>query len=273
MKGRLFLFVMITSAAHVLCAADRIVVEPKDARLTFRAGLYALPDIQTKLRVDYRDLAGTDINFNETLGGESSLNLLRADLQWQVNDSHRLSASWFDISLDGRRTLAIPIIVGQDRYEIGADVSSQLRTNVFKLDYAYTFYSGPRGTLRGIVGAHVIDFDFKIGVSNRSTLNLNESYDTLAPLPVFGLEYTYRFSEKWSILTSAQAFALTLDKQRIEGALYDVVLAGEYSPSRRVAYGLGINRFVIDAKFGSGDFEYDLRHEYMGILGYVSFKW
>jgi hypothetical protein len=245
----------------------------RPALFTLRVGLYTLPDIQTKLRVDYKDLLGTDIDFKDTLGGEDSISLARTDLAWQFANRHRVNLSWFDISLEGQRELKIPIIVGDESYEVGANIKSNLRTNVIKLDYGYTFYAGEKTRATVTLGAHVVDFDFTIGPREKTSTSVEKSFNTVAPLPVFGLEFSRRLSDKWKIVAAGQAFALTLDDEQIDGNFFDAYAAAEYQAWKHVALGAGVNHFSIDAKFGDDDFLYDLRHKYTGILLYGAVTW
>ncbi|MEH6355148.1 MAG: hypothetical protein V7760_03875 [Marinobacter sp.] len=77
-----------------------------------------------------------------------------------------------------------------------------------------------------------------------STVGSVESNDLTTPLQVIGLRGEYRFADRWALRGSGEIFAV--DYGDYEGSLYDVFVGLDFSTTKTIAFGVGINAVELD---------------------------
>ncbi len=237
-------------------------------KFTVRLGAFLLSNINTKLRLSNSSGQGGDlVDFTNTLGGDDSLNVLRLDGEWQFAAKHKVQLSFFDIDQSASRVLNTSIMWGDQVYPVSATVNSQFRTTVYKLNYAYVFYSTPVHEISGLIGLHITGFKSSIGTSALGSL---ESVSVTAPLPIFGLEWKARLTDQLTSHVSYQYFGISLE-DKYSGNLSDFQAMLDYHLSQHWSVGAGYNRFVLRASVtGARQRELTMRHDYHGLMLFVS---
>lgn len=231
-----------------------------------RLGAFMVTNIETTLDLETKGgRTNRLVDFVDTLGGESSATVFRADASWRFADAHSINASWFDIDLRASRRLTLDVEFGDEVFPVGTDVVSRFRTNVYKLDYSYSFWRTPEHEVSGMIGGHVVLLDSSI---TARSLSLEEDFATTAPLPVLGLAWQARWTPRLSTRLAVQLFQLSLDEGKYDGQLSDFLLAAEYKLREQVGVGLGFNRFDLKVEMFEGPFRLELRHAYNGVLLY-----
>ncbi|MDH4096597.1 MAG: hypothetical protein OEV81_17630 [Betaproteobacteria bacterium] len=241
--------------------------EPLPDRLMLRLGGYSVNDAEQLVRLDANNApVGAYIDFAETLGGETSTNVIRLDGRYRFDDRHALGFAWYTLKFDGHRVLQTDISWGDVDFATGTTVDSKIEFDVYKINYQYSLYNKPEVELGALVGLHVMGTSIGInavGISQARTESLT------APLPVWGLFARYNFTPRLMTYFNYQFFFVNYD-DRVKGGLQDFLLGLEYRATRTLGLGAAFNRFGInlEAKEDAATLFYD--SSWTGLMLYGS---
>ena len=209
-----------------------------------RFGGYQIKGANTIMRLDANNApVGAYIDFEETLGGETRATLFRLDGLYRFNDRHSLGFSWYDIKFTGSRFLTQDIIWSGQTYSINTQVDSEIRFNVYKLNYQYSLFHNEKAELGASFGLHIMKFFAGISASG---IGQSNSESITAPLPVFGLYADYNFTPRFSAFYNYQFFFINY-QDKVRGGLQDFLIGLEYRLFRNVSLGAAYNRFGLGA--------------------------
>lgn len=248
--------------------AAAVPVEEADT-VSLKLGMFMVTDINTKLslRTDSGG-GGTLIDFGDTLGGETSADIFRFDVNWTIKGPHHLLGSWYDINLDGHRVIDRQINWGDQTYPVNATVDSSFDTSIYKISYGYTFRRGQMHEYSALVGLHVMRLGTRLSLAGSSSSASTEGFDVTAPLPAFGLAWTAHWTDRIQTQAIIQYFGISLD-DKIEGHFMDFLVSAEYRLSKHFSLGAGFNRFDLDVDATRGPLTLSLENTYNGFLLYV----
>jgi len=231
-----------------------------------RLGAFLVTNINTTVSLTTDSGAGGDIiDFGDTLGGETSVNVFRADVDWYVSGPHRVQGAWYDINLTGHRVIDRDIHFGDETYPINATVDSGFRTNIYKISYGYTFHRGQKHEFTGLIGAHVMSLETSLTAAN---IGRAERFDVTAPLPAFGIGWTAHWTRRFETRAIVQYFGISYE-DKIEGKFVDVLLAAEYRLSKYFSVGAGYNYFDLNVDAHRGPLTLSVSDSYDGFLVYL----
>ncbi len=244
------LFAASLVTALVLAGAVRAEAaeEKLPDKFSLRLGGYNVRNANTIARLDANNApVGAYVDFNETLGGESTATVVRLDGLYRFNAHHGLDFSWYDLKFTGSRAVARDIEWGGQTYPVGAQVDSLLQFNVYKLSYQYSLFHNEEVELGALFGFHVMRVS--AGISGTSTTGTNESQSqaVTAPLPVWGLFAEYKFTPRFSAFYNYQFFFMNYE-DKVSGGLQDFLFGLEYRLFRNFALGAAYNRFALHLK-------------------------
>ncbi len=239
-----FIGVMMLLAGATRVSAEEALPE----RFMLRVGGYTVSNADTVVRLDANNLPiGTYVDFNETLGGDTRATVVRADGMFRFNDKHALGFSWYQLKFTGSRVLSQEIQWGDQTYLLGAQVDSELKFDVYKLNYRYSLYHNDEVELGASAGFHVMRLSASLISNSTSGINQSQSEAVTAPLPAFGLFAKYNFTPRFSVYYDYQAFFISY-QDKVRGGLQDFLLGVEYRLFRNIALGAAYNRFALNAK-------------------------
>ena len=219
--------------------------EPLPDRFMLRLGGYRVQNAETIVRLDSNQFAvGTYIDFAETLGGETEATVGRLDGYFRFNENHAIGFSWYDLKFTGQRVLSRDIVWGDVTYPVTAQVDSELRFDVYKLNYRYSLHNDEKVELGVSAGLHVMRAAAAISAQQ---LGETQSEAVTAPLPEFGIFAQYRFTPRFSTFFDYQAFFISY-QDKFRGGLQDFILGFEYRLLRHLSLGAAYNRFALNAK-------------------------
>lgn len=149
-------------------------------------------DFNTELQVSTPAVIGAILSLEDELGVSQSASVLRADMQYKFNRRNGLQLSYYDIRRDGEKTIPNDIIVGGVTIPAGS-VETEFDTLILKFNYQYNFVAEPRV----LIGASIGVFWINLQTSIRSqTVNIEQSFEGNAPLPVLGLHGSYALAAR-----------------------------------------------------------------------------
>ena len=163
---------------------------------------------------------------------------------------------------------------------VSADAVVTDDSKFFYLSYDHIFFEDDRSSIIGIVGIHTIDLRYGIDADARFFLPGEEdpeqaSFDAqtniIAPLPLFGVEFNFAFSPKWSV--SAKTELVGGKYQDISAALFNSRFSVIWGFSKHVGLTMGYTYFDAVIEIDESDTETRIDYGYTGAqLGlYLSF--
>ena len=203
------------------------------------------------LRVDSDTLGrGTEIDMEDDLGFDKTLETVRFDATWRFLPRHRASFSVYQFSRDASRTLNRTIQYGDRVFVIDATVASEFDMTVYKASYAYSVIQNAEFDLGLSAGLHLMDMKSSIAVTG---LGVSESAELLAPLPVLGLRGAWAITPTVFLKANLDVFAISIDDTR--GRFTDALVALEYNAFEHFGVGIGYNRVYMNIKADGDKFD------------------
>ena len=235
------------TAAIVLATAQGVGAQESAGdsgqdRFTYRVGAQLFGNFSSRIRIDSETLGrGTEILLEEDLSLENSLQILRLDGAYRFNERHGINASFYDIKRDGGNTISTEIQFGDEIFPIDTNVATMFRQGIIKLAYNYMFLNRPKLNLGLSVGVHTMKLKSEVVATDGSRAQARR---TDAPLPVIGIQGSYRFLPKWRVVGSTEWFDIQSGDS--QGTFLDALFSIEYDISDRYGIGFGFNRFELD---------------------------
>jgi hypothetical protein len=237
-----------------------------DDRFSISLGAF-ITDRDTNTQLNSETLGkGTEIDFEEDLGLDSSDTVFRLDGHYRFNQKHRLNFSVFDLSRDSSATIQRDIQFGDEIFLIDTVVNTEFDITIIRLTYTYSFWQRDNGYLGVTLGAHVADS--KIGLAEQN-LGQSEISEITAPLPVLGLRGEYEITDRLTLTAVGEFFMVEFDD--VDGSLVDLYVGIDYQVIEHVAVGLGFNSVNLDVDASKNDFSGSLDWRYEGALLFFKF--
>jgi hypothetical protein len=233
-----------------------------------------LIDFDTDASLDSETLGrGTDIDFENDLGLTSNQTRTRLEGYWRMAPKHRLDFAGYFYSRKAERALDKQIQWGDVVYDVGAEMETEVKSQLFKIDYKYSF-----------VRTSKLEFAFSAGLSTiltkaelagqgtvsggGSATFERSSKSVVAPIPVFGLHGEWCMHGNLYLRGGAEYFAVNVSGW--EGKVTDLRGSMDWYPFKHFGFGAGYNVFHIDGN-KEGDLALDFRYGFEGLLGYATY--
>ena len=216
---------------------------------------------------------GVEFDVEDTLGLGSGNNAFRIGAAWRFTENrrHRVDFNWFRLEKDGSRVLSRDLEVDGTTIPAGSGVDSEVKLDVFRGSYSYSFIQDDRMDLAAVAGLYIAPMSLSITGTSGFSGTIEQSFT--APLPVLGLRADFAITPKWFLRTGFDVFYISVDEYT--GFLTDVQVAVEYKAWKHVGFGLGFDTMHIEVEADSetsvpgvnatGEFGFD----YAGIYAYT----
>ena len=224
-----------------------------------RVGTYIVDGADTQFSVSTNGL-GTVIDYSRDLGGESRDTIPRIDAYYRFNPRHRIDFTTFGIDRQGSRTLTIDITIDDTDYSANETINSDIKYNLYKLGYGYSFYHSSRTELTVTAGLNFTSYDFEF---SNTAGDKAESAGFTAPLPMFGLRMGFAITPKWSVNYVAESFFIDFE-DTVKGALINYELNTEYKLFKNFAIGAGLARIGSSVEVNDDDYSGKVSDTYRG---------
>lgn len=241
------------------------------------------PQLKTKITINGDNVTPPPIDIEDVLGVSDGESVVWGGVQWTISRRNSIEFEFFQLNRDGFIDLfPEPIEVGDLIIENGT-INSAFDIGVSRLTYGFSLMRSERMNLKVKAGLHIADMavglqlmgavcdvglgEMPPGCPVAQTPPL-ESEDVTAPLPHFGVSYSYAISEKIAARFQVIGFALEIDN--IDGSLVEIDADIDWKPWRHFGFGLGLRYFNanVEAQGSNLNGEFDL--EYYGPAVYVS---
>jgi hypothetical protein len=250
--------------------------EPLPSKFRLSVGGYFLTRYTSSISMQDPDLgAGISISPQDTLGIDIENTVLRIEGNYRYSSKHALTFSWYSINSTGFKTIEGEDLIWEDpdgteiTIPVGAQVSSVLEYDIFKLGYLWSFYHSDKVELGMGAGLHIT----RVGLGLNSNLaapptHKVTSVNTTVPLPVFSFVLKYRVTPEFLWYLKTEAFYLAFDNYA--GSYRDTTLGMEYRAWKHVALGAGLSSNSLEIEEDDPNFHLKFNSSISGALLYVA---
>jgi hypothetical protein len=243
----LALLISILSAPTIVQADNEWQSWPLADRFTIALDAFS-PYLDTRVRVDASDESpGTTIDFEQNLGLSDTETLPALGLGWRFAKKHQLSLEYFRLDRSGSSITVTDIRIGDDVFSANLPISFFFDMKVSGFHYSYSLIFDERKELALSVGLSIQDLSFGL-IGNAGLGVINAESGITAPLPTFGLNGGYAFTDKWigKIGIGVFSFDLSLeDEDELSGEVFNSFLSIQHNTFEHVHFGLSYNYFDV----------------------------
>ncbi|OQX59774.1 MAG: hypothetical protein B5M52_02395 [Helicobacteraceae bacterium 4484_230] len=246
--GRLVSVLFLLTAALHAGSADRVKIDV--------GGMFAT-SFETDMQLSKKGFPiGGKINTKDQLGMDSDTASFRIGGHYRFSDSHGTECSYYGVRSDSHKTVDRELEWNGDLIEARAMVDSYLDMDVFKINYAYSFYHSDRVELALGAGLHITSI--RLGLTAQGKINgvekqnTSESSSVTAPLPIVGFGGEYAIIPE-RLFARYQANYFYLAPSDYKGALISNTMALEYGLMGHVRAGFGFDSDVIVVEMDDGE--------------------
>jgi len=218
---------------------------------------------------------GTNVDFTQTLGGDTSTDALRIDTLYHFNERHAVGFSWYRVGLSGEKNLNQTIQIRDNTVSAGAATQTSLSFNTYRLLYNYSFYRSEKAELAFSPGLYMMKTNFNF--AGQGTINgtpgsvVIVNQQLTVPLPSVGLVANYNITPKLKFESRYDFFYLSLGNY--SGSMFELYAGLEYRIIRHFALGAAYDRLQAGLR-GNGhegfnaNFSYNLLYVYGTIYAF-----
>jgi hypothetical protein len=252
-------------AALLIWGGAAAADDPLSSRVAVTLGGF-WPDVDTTVQVHGDGgRIGTRLDFEGDLGLDDRDALPTVSIAWRIGRRHYLDVLYFELTRDGSHTIDRTISFENRTFEITSTLDSFFDTELVRLSYGYAFIDSERHLLLGQLGVHYTRVT--AGLERRALADVRVEADTDVPLPVIGLVYDFRFTDRLRLDLRGQIFRLEFEG--IDGALNNFSATLDYAFTPRWALFAGYNYYSIDvdadADDWNGAFDFTYRGPWAGL--------
>lgn len=236
---RIHLLLALLLAAGTAAAQDIPSHPALNDRFYGGAGVY-FPKTGTSAQLTSRTGAGAFVEFEDSLGVDSSKTVPAAFFRWRLGERWRIEAEYFQLKRSGERVIDREIQWGENIYPVNANVSSRFDFFDLRVSAGYSFFRTKDKELGAGLGLHVAGYD--VGLTANAIGS--EEQEITAPLPVLSLYAQFALTERWAV--SARLDRFSLSYENYDGSLSALGIDVVYQPFRHVGFGAGYRSLFID---------------------------
>lgn len=268
MKANLIVAISFLSLSSSAIAQDRNDWQSWPLADRFTISLDALfPNLDTRVRVDASDTsAGTTIDFEQNLGMSDTETLPGFGLGWRFAKKHQLTLAGFELNRSGSAITTSEIRFGDETFTVDLPISSFLDMKVTSFAYSYSLIFDERKELA--LGAGLAVQDISFGLIGNAGLGLVEVESGItAPVPTFGLNGGYAFTDKWigRIGLAALSFELAFDDEdQLSGEVFNGYATIQHNTFEHVHFGFSYTYFDIQVDWKENGLTNSIRYKYHG---------
>ena len=225
------------------------------------------PNLDTRVRVDASDgTTGTTIDFEQNLGMSDTETLPGFQASWRFAKKHQLVLDIFELNRSGSAISATNIRIGDKVFDVDLPISSFFDMSVTSIGYSYSIVFDERKELA--ISAGLSRQDIKFGLMGNSNLGIIEAESGItAPVPSFGLNGGYAFTDKWigTLGVGVFSFALSVsDEDELSGEVLNGFASIQHNTFEHVHFGLSYNYYRIQVDWAENSKVKSIGYEYHG---------
>ena len=226
---------------------------------------------------------GPPIDVEDVLGVDDGKTVAWVGIGWHFAPRHAVELEYFTLerSASTSATFAPPLQVGDLFIEDG-QVSTSYDTSIARLTYAFSLLRSDRSDLQLKAGLHIATLEVGLALAGSicdptTTPSVppgcpvantgSEGEDVSAPLPHFGISYSYKISRNVALNLTALGFGVELDE--IDGSIVEIDADIAWQPWRNFGFGIGARYFKVDVDSKGSELNGAFDFEYYGPTVYI----
>ena len=263
--------------------------------------IFITPPVWSEINYKYRASIGYSVQFFDTdiivRSQDESINKeidLENDLGFDTNvqsgwlrgvyrmaNRHRLSLTYTPLRRTASAVSQKDINIEDNIIKAGTSIETSVRTDIFDIEYLYSFYKRPNTELSVSGGLYWLYYKFDLKAAGEIILGgsgaeeIRTDYETdlrlNAPLPLLGLSGTYEVNPRWYLHAAVRYFYIAIND--IEGQLVSAGLGTDYYLTKHWGIGLSLSTFSLDVEKDGIVFKSSLAYKFDGAQLYVVFKY
>jgi hypothetical protein len=255
----------------LLFVVSFVHAEVKD-KFKISLGVMYVSNFETEMQVAPKGFPiGLRINTKDQLKMKNDTGVFRLDGYYRFNDTHGIDFSYFSVNSDGYTGGSIE---WNDTNISSASIQSYFNMDIYKVNYAYSFYHNEKVELALTAGLHVTAMELGIAaygtIDGVSGSTYKSGTSVTVPLPVFGFKGEYTIIDKrFFVNYKADYFFLSIDDYK--GALVTTSLNFEYRFVDNFGLGVGYNANNIRIEADGDNARADVVNTLSGAMFYLSY--
>ena len=185
---------------------------------------------------------------------------------YQFNPKHRLGFSFFSVNRESElfnidKTFEDIRVVGQ--------ASFTDTTNFYRLDYGYNLFNDTHSKIDFLAGVYGLDLKYVFKAEGSITeggvttqKSIEDVSDVFAPLPLIGLNFGFRITDKWDFANKL-AF-ITGTYEDLSATVFQASIHALYNINRNFGVVMGLTYFDADIDIESSSKTRDISYGYDG---------
>lgn len=247
------------AAPGLLSAAEPI--SPLLDRYAFTLGSY-FTAVDTDVQANETNQnVGSRVDFETDMGFGGSDELFRAEGQILLKRRHQINLGYYDLNRSASKIIERQIEWRDRTFPVSADVSAFFDTQVTELSYTYWWIAREKSVFGINAGIQLVGVDIGAGLTTeRLGVGLDPDVSVSAPVPLFGVEYRRKITDKLMFRGIGRAVAWGDIEEITNVVIYDFALQFEHRTFRNGGIGIAYKllRFDVEfeGRFVTGDFVY-----------------
>jgi hypothetical protein len=235
-------------------------IDPYGEKVILRIGnMWSNQD--TSLQLSGDSGLGAAVDLEDFFGLEEEVSyVMQGTVVGRFKERHRIGLQHYRFNRDSSSTLRQNWEGDDLTVEAGADSETTLNISITDLSYKYSFIRDNKHELAGSIGLFwmglEVDIEFSGSVTGSDGVQTGSGTadgGLQAPLPVFGLDYSYAATSRWLTTVAIQYFALRTSV--ISGSLVKVSADTRYYFWDRFEVGGGLTVFDLAVNVDTNDLD------------------
>lgn len=196
-------------------------------------------------------------------------------LNYRISPKHGMSFGYFDVR---RENTILDGTVDIGDYTVYGDISLKDSSNFYTLNYSYTIFEDDRSFVLATIGLFGLDLGLSLeatggirdGDDELDQVSLEETLGVFAPLPLFGLDFWWAYSDKWGIGTKVALVAGSYDD--VSAGVVDTTIRARYKLSTHFDLFFGLKYFFADVKVSEDEYKNDIAYGMNGVFMGINYR-
>ncbi len=163
-------------------------------------------------------------------------------------------------------------------YVVSGDTRISDESNFYNFNYSYALFQDERAFILFSAGLFGLDLGLKLEASGEirngdeliDQSTINRKLAVFAPLPLFGLDFWYAYTEQWGIGTRVSVVAGAFDG--VHAGVFDTVIRARYRLSEHFDLLTGLRFFSADVNMDDQDYEYEVSYRTDGVFFGLNYR-
>ena len=269
----------------LLLLVSSLLITPASAELNEKYSLsvgYSVTTFDSEVVIRSQDDSiNKEIDLEDDLGFSSNVRAGWVRGSYRLADRHQLRLTYTPTRRTASAVSTKDLSIEDAVILAGASIQSNFQSDIFDIDYVYSFYKRPHielGISGGIYWLYTkteITASGEIQTGDSDNPELRTDYQTKqtlhAPLPLFGLTGTYEISPRWNIKAGARYLFVSISD--IKGEITSLGLATDYLITKHWGVGLSVTTFSLDVEKDGIVFVNSLKWQHEGAQLYIVYEY